>query len=119
MPVCRKSGSHRPSAIDEQLDCGRHGQWAHGHQDFASNAERLAARRDQPETGHRSDQGLGQGGRLVDHVFTVVEDDEKRPSGQVAHDELHRRVLRRGPNEAGSGPPRVRRPQPAQPPRAR
>ena len=30
-------------------------------------AERLAARRDQPETGHRSCQCLGQGGRLADH----------------------------------------------------
>ena len=105
MPVCGKSGSHRPSSIDEQLDCGRPAQWAHGHQDFARNAERLAARRDQPQTRHRSDQRLGQGCRLIYHVFTVVEDDQKRPPGQVAHDELHRRVRRRRANEAGRGHP--------------
>jgi hypothetical protein len=38
-------------------------------------------------------------------VFTVVEDDQRRPPGQVAHDELNGRVLRRGANETGSGRP--------------
>ena len=105
MPVGGKSGSHRPGAIDEQLDGGRHSQRAHRNQDFAGNAERLAARRDQPQTGHRSGQRLGQGGRLVDHVLAVVQDDHKRPPGQEAHDELHRRVRRRRANEAGHGRP--------------
>ena len=36
------------------------GQASHRNQDFAGNAERLTARRDQSETRHRADQGLGQ-----------------------------------------------------------
>ena len=59
------------------------GQCAYWHQDFARDAEGLAARGDQPETGQSSDQRLGQGGRLVYHVLTVVEDDEERLPGQV------------------------------------
>ena len=64
MPVCGKNPAIA-GAIGEQLDCDRQGQRAHGHQDFARNAERLAARRDQPQTGHRSGQCLGQGCRLA------------------------------------------------------
>ncbi len=60
LPVCQEAGSHGPGAIGEQLDGARRGQPAHGQQDFPWDAERLAAGGDQPETGHRSDQGIGQ-----------------------------------------------------------
>ena len=90
LPFGAEAGLDRPSAIDEELDGGRLGQARHRHQDFAGNAERLAARRDQSETGHRPDQGLGQFGRPVDHVLTVVEHDDEGSPGQVVQDELHR-----------------------------
>jgi hypothetical protein len=54
VPVCRKSGLHRPGTIDEKLDGGRRGQTADRRQDFARNAERLAAGRDQSQTGYRA-----------------------------------------------------------------
>jgi uncharacterized protein YndB with AHSA1/START domain len=69
------------------------------------------ARRDQPETRHRSGQRLGQGCRLVYHVFTVVEDDHKRPLGQVAHDVVENELLAGEMEAAGvpgvAGPLRV------------
>ena len=90
LPFGAEAGLDRPGAIDEELDGGRLGQACHRHQDFAGDAERLAARRDQSETGHRADQGLGQCGRPVDHVLTVVEDDDEGSPGQMVQDELDR-----------------------------
>ena len=75
--ICGKSGSYRSGAIDEQLDGGRRRQPMDLHQDFAGNAKRLAAGRDQPKRGHRSEQSVGQGGRLSDDVFAVVDHDEQ------------------------------------------
>ncbi len=75
--VVGKSGSYRAGAIDEQLDGGRRRQTEDLYEDFAGNAQRLAACRDQPKRGHRPDQGVGQGGRLSDDVFAVVDDDDQ------------------------------------------
>jgi hypothetical protein len=72
-----ESGSYRSGAIDEQLDGGRRGQTAHRHQNFTGNAKRLAAGRDQSKRGQRSDQDVGQGGRLTDDVFAVVDHDDQ------------------------------------------
>ena len=76
-----EAGPYGPGAIGEQLDSGRRGQPAYRDQDFAGDAERLAAGGDQPEAGHCSEQGVGQRGRLVDDVLAVVQDDDQRPAG--------------------------------------
>jgi hypothetical protein len=60
LPVGQEAGSHGPGAVGEQLDCGRRVQPAYGHLVFAGDAERPPAGGDQPETAHRSHQGLGQ-----------------------------------------------------------
>ncbi len=104
-PSAAKPGPHRPSPVDEELGCCRRGQRAHWHQDFAGDGEGLSARRHQAETGHSSDQCLRQGSRLGYHVLTVVQDDQERPPGQVADDELHGRAGRRGAGKAGYGRP--------------
>jgi len=100
--VRTEAGTDRPGAIDEQLDGGQRCQAADRHQDFPGDAERLAAGSDQPQTGHRSGQGVGQRGRLADDVLAVVEDDDQRASGQVAHDQVRSRSHRLSASD-GSG----------------
>jgi hypothetical protein len=87
-PIGPKPGLHRSGPLHEELHGGRYRQTSHRHHDLAGNAERLPARSDQPEARHRSHQVVGKRGSLVDEVFAVVEDDDERTPGQVAHDEL-------------------------------
>ena len=90
--VSFEAGLYRTSTIDEELGGDRGCQPGYGNEDLAGNAERLAAGGDQPEAGHLPDQGVGEGSRLIDDVFAVVEDDHERAAGEVAGDELSRRL---------------------------
>ena len=81
VPVGVETRLYRPSPIDEELDGGRLGQPGDREEDFAGDTQRLSARGDQSETRYRTDQGLGKCGRGVDHVFTVVQDDDERAPG--------------------------------------
>jgi hypothetical protein len=90
VPFGTEARLHRPSPIDEELHGGSFGQSSHRNQNFARNAQRLPARRDDSETSDLADQALSQSGRSVDHVLTVVEDHDEGPPGEVVADEIYR-----------------------------
>lgn len=78
-------------SLDEQAERFLGLQRVQAPHRFAVDAERLAARREDPHAGARCQHGVGKAGAGLDHVLAVVEDEE-----QVAtHEEVPEHVGRR------------------------
>ena len=73
----RKAGPHRARSLDEQLDCGGFGERRDSPRELTTHAERLPARRERVQVGHLRQQRFDDARRLVEHMLTVVEQQQR------------------------------------------
>ena len=73
----REAGPHRARSLDEQLDCGGFGERRDSPRELTTHAERLPARRERVQVGHPRQQRFDDAGRLVEHMLTVVEQQQR------------------------------------------